>query len=292
LSHVLAAGDLAIEVLPECGGGIARFDFGTVPLFRPFVAGGASCSAHDLGCFPLVPFSNRIANGRLPAARGDVSLACLPGYAPHPIHGLGWQRPWAVEHADATALDMTHAHRADAHWPFDYVARQSLRLTPLALEVTLALANAGRDDMPAGIGLHPFFPATPLATLETEVAALWHADAEVLPTWREDVPPGPGFMPARALAGTHLDNCYAGWNRRALLRWPERALALEITASATLATLVIYTPPGRDFFCVEPASHLNNGFQLEQAGAADTGVRTLAPGETLAGTVRFAPRAG
>jgi aldose 1-epimerase len=289
LSHVIAAGDLAVEVLPQCGGGIARFDCGAHEVFRRLAVTGA-CSAHDLACFPLVPFSNRIAGGRLPTPDGELNLACLPGYAPHPIHGLGWQRPWTVEQSSAAALVMGHAHGADAHWPFDYAARQSLALGPDVLEITLELRNTGAAPMPAGIGLHPFFPATPLATLTTHVAAQWHADADVLPTHPEALAPPLDFSAGRVLAGTALDNCFAGWSRRARLDWPERGLVLDIEASEAFGTLVVYTPPGRSFFCVEPASHLNNGFQLAQAGVADTGARTLAPGETLAGTVRFAPR--
>jgi aldose 1-epimerase len=54
-----------------------------------------------------------------------------------------------------------------------------------------------------------------------------------------------------------------------------------------LRHLVIYVPPGEDFFCVEPVSHVNDGFNLLERGVADTGVRVLAPGQTLAGAVRL-----
>jgi aldose 1-epimerase len=286
LSHLLSAADLIVEVHPELGGSIARFECAGLPVFRA----GSGPDPRDMACFPLVPFSNRVRDGLVPTPRGGLAIAPLPGFGPHPIHGLGWRRAWTVDAAATDSIAMTHAHAADANWPFDYRARQDVRLDEHGLAVTLSLANESRDAMPAGIGLHPYFPATPLAALTTEVADLWAADAEVLPTHREPLPAALGFARGCVLAGTALDHCFGGWSGRATLLWPERGLALAIEADAALRTLVIYTPPGRDFFCVEPASHLNNGFQLAAAGVSDSGVRLLAPGETLAATVRFSPR--
>jgi aldose 1-epimerase len=286
VSHLLRAGPLVVEVVPECGGSLARFDCAGVAVLRA----GAGPDPRDTACFPLVPFSNRIRDGRLPAPRGEVMLAPLPGLGPHPIHGLAWRAAWAVEAASDTALDLVHAHAADAHWPFDYRARQLLHLDSDALAVTLALTNAGNTAMPAGIGLHPYFPATAGATLTAVVAELWRADTDLLPTHCEPVPPALDFVQGRALNGTALDNCFGGWSGRATLDWPERGLALDIEADAALRTLVVYTPAGADYFCVEPASHLNNAFQLAAAGVPATGARILAPGETLQATVRFAPR--
>jgi aldose 1-epimerase len=50
---------------------------------------------------------------------------------------------------------------------------------------------------------------------------------------------------------------------------------------------VIYVPPGEDFFCVEPVSHANDGFNLMARGIEGTGVQVLEPGQTLAGNVTF-----
>ncbi len=52
---------------------------------------------------------------------------------------------------------------------------------------------------------------------------------------------------------------------------------------------VVYTPAGRDFFCVEPATNCIDGFNLADAGRTDTGTIVLAPGDTAAGDVTFTP---
>ena len=60
-----------------------------------------------------------------------------------------------------------------------------------------------------------------------------------------------------------------------------------IEADEIFRHLVVYIPPGRPYFCVEPVSMIGDGFNLMADGVADTGVRVLEPGETMAGTIRF-----
>ena len=56
----LKAGEYFLALEPERGGSIARFGWRGQDLMRP------TCgpSVLDVACFPLVPFSNRIAHGR------------------------------------------------------------------------------------------------------------------------------------------------------------------------------------------------------------------------------------
>jgi aldose 1-epimerase len=46
-------------------------------------------------------------------------------------------------------------------------------------------------------------------------------------------------------------------------------------------------PPGQDHLCIEPVSHVNDGFNLLERGVEGTGVRVLAPGETLGAAIRL-----
>jgi aldose 1-epimerase len=51
----------------------------------------------------------------------------------------------------------------------------------------------------------------------------------------------------------------------------------------------VYTPPGQSFFCAEPVSHITDAFNLAAAGQADTGMLTLAPGETARVALTLTP---
>ena len=48
-----------------------------------------------------------------------------------------------------------------------------------------------------------------------------------------------------------------------------------------LTHLVAYVPRGAPYLCVEPVSHVANGFNLAAAGVEDTGTHVLEPGATL-----------
>jgi aldose 1-epimerase len=59
-----------------------------------------------------------------------------------------------------------------------------------------------------------------------------------------------------------------------------------MTSTDELGHVVVYTPRDADgspneFFCVEPVTMVNDGFNLREQGEQGTGVRTLEPGETL-----------
>src|SRR5688572_19813709 len=97
----LHEGALSLALAPHVGGSVARFSFEkagrTVELFRSMPAAAiAECNPLHAGCFPLIPLSNRIENGRYSfAGRSFVMAPNLPPH-PHPLHGHGWLGSWAV----------------------------------------------------------------------------------------------------------------------------------------------------------------------------------------------------
>jgi aldose 1-epimerase len=289
----LRSGPLGLVVAPRAGGSIARFwSEGTgrvVDLLRP--ASAAAVAAADpwgMASFPLVPWSNRIREGRFAFGGRQVSLGAAWPAERHAIHGLGFRVAWAVMDAGPEAVSLEHCHRPD-EWPWAYRARQRVALSPLGLHLTLAVTNEGVAAMPLGIGWHPYFPRTPETTLAARVRGLWLTDAEVLPT--ELIAPPPERDPARGLpvARVALDNVFTGWDGHAVVRWPERRLRLTIAAAPPLRCLVVYTPPTEPFFCAEPVSQVIDAFNLHAAGRSDTGVLTVAPGETVEAGLTLVP---
>ena len=58
----LAHGDLRLALDPALGGALLSFRKGDVDLLRPTPAGASDVL--ETACFPLVPYANRIADGR------------------------------------------------------------------------------------------------------------------------------------------------------------------------------------------------------------------------------------
>ena len=289
----LRSGPLAVVLLPWVGGSIARFwsetAGGAVELLRP--APAESLLRRDpssMASFPLVPWSNRIREGRF--AFGGRVVALAPNYPPerHAIHGHGWGAAWTVVDASPAAAVLEYRHHPDA-WPWAYRAVQRVALSPADLALDLRLTNESDTPMPAGLGWHPYLPRAAGTTLTARVGRLWLTDAEIMPLTL--VAPPPEQDPGRGLPVDRvaLDNVFTGWDGHALVDWPERRARLTTAAGPPLGCLVVYSPPGRSFFCVEPVSHVTDAFNLAAAGRTDTGTMTLAPGETVGARVRFTP---
>jgi aldose 1-epimerase len=279
----LRAGGAGLVLAPAAGGSVVRYwiDRGAEhwELLRPFAAPGP-IAPFESAAFALVPYSNRIRAGQFQFQGRGMRLPLNRLPEPHSIHGLGWQTSWRPSDVRLHEATLEFRHDAGA-WPWSFVAIQHFRLEPASLTVALTLRNEDTTPMPAGLGWHPYFPRTPRTTITADVQGMWLTDAEVMPTTL--VPPGPGADPSRGVVAdaVALDNCFVGWRHRAVIEWPEADTRLVMTAGTPLDFLVVFTPPGRPFFCAEPVSHVTDAFNLAAAGRADTGMRVLLPGETL-----------
>lgn len=278
----LRAGRLAIDLAPEAGGSIGRFAMdGVGDLLRPASDTAlASGMGKDTACYPLVPFSNRIANGRL--AFEDDLIHLKPNWPGirHPMHGDGWAQAWDVVRHDRQSAELAYVHERGegvAGWPFRYRARQTFDLDDAGLTVALSIENLEDCAVPAGLGLHPYFVRDADTELACRLAGVWRTDAEVLSLQRVPLPPEWDFSLSRRVEGMGLDHCFDGWDGQATVTWPQRGLRLVLSATEAFRHLVIYVPDGQRYFCIEPVSHANGA----------VGQTRLAAGATLGGEISF-----
>jgi aldose 1-epimerase len=288
----LGAGAAHVDIAPGIGGALAGYwserDGERLDWLRPMTA--AALAAGDVlaaSSFPLVPFSNRIRQGRFSFGGRMVELPRNFDDHPHAIHGHGWQSAWTVDAVGFAQASLSFRHDADT-WPWDYSARQHFSLTPEGLIVVLELTNESADEMPAGLGFHPYFPRNPDTSIVAKVEQVWRTDEEVMPRSLET--PGEFENPALGIRADAvvLDNCFTGWNRHAQIVWPDRHAILMLTASSALDYVVVFTPPGADFLCVEPVSHATDAFNLA-ANGGDAAMMVLSPGQTRKVSMTFAP---
>jgi len=294
----LRAGAARAVIAPAIGGSIAAFEFDGRPILRPTPEQAlAHGMVRSFACFPLIPFSNRIADATLHWAGRNYGLTRYVDAERHAIHGNGWQRAWGVTRRDASSVAIELEHDASGaralEWPFPYRARQRFDLVArdaqtIRLTLELDIENTGNDAFPFGLGWHPYF----VRDLETELGfaagGVWHTDPSRLPTQLDAVPPKWNFDPPRPLGAAEIDNCFTGWRAPATVRWPTRKLAAEITAAPVCDYLVVFVPPeesgGTSFFALEPVTHMTDAFNRAGDGSA-TGTRVLAPGACFSCTM-------
>jgi aldose 1-epimerase len=286
----LRAGHLSLVLAPEYGGSIVGWTTGPVPVLRrPQPDAIMRGDVRGFGCFPLLPFCNRIAHGRFEWDGRSYELDRNFGDHPHTIHGVGWQSAWTLRAVSNDAATLTLVHKgvgAEARrWPFAFEAAQRVTLTEAGVVVILRVTNRHDADAPVGLGLHPYFPRAGNPTLRFVAAGVWQNGADSLPERNVAVPADWDHREGRDVGSTVLDNCFTDWDGRA--RIDVRTHVLTIEASAPFRHLQVYTPAGRDFCCVEPVSHVPDA--LNHAGQS---MDVLAPGETLEGRITLSLRAG
>jgi aldose 1-epimerase len=291
LTVELTAGPARASIAPEVGGSLAAFEWRDRPILRPTKSEAIDeRDVQQFACFPLVPFSNRIAGARLDWSGKSYPLIRYLPTVRHAIHGNAWQRAWDLtESAPSSAsLELIHdAREARAmEWPFPYRARQNVTLAADSLTMQLDIENTGDTAFPCGLGWHPYFPRSETTELGFHAHAMWETDSEKLPT--RLVPLNQNdFTKTRAIAAATLDNCFVGWQPPAMLRWAERRLAAEIGADPACDHLVVYVPGGANFLAVEPATHMTDAFNRADRGEPGTGTRVLAPGAHFSCTMRI-----
>lgn len=110
-----------LELLPDLGGSLANW---RLPLLRHADRQALQAGTpRRLGCFPLVPWSNRIGAGGFANPGGWLALGRSSDDA-LPIHGSAWQQPWQIiEHCRQRAV-----LRLESAAPFAYRAEQVIAL--------------------------------------------------------------------------------------------------------------------------------------------------------------------
>jgi len=210
------------------------------------------------GAYPMAPWAGRIRHGRFSFAGRDHQLPL--GLPPHAIHGVVYDRPWAVTGPSEIAIDM------DGRWPFGGRVTQRFALAADGLEVTMTLE--ADEPMPVTMGWHPWFrrvlaPGGAPVELRFDSAEMLVRDGEGMPSGeRITPPPGP------------WDDAFTGLRSNPVLAWP--GLRLELSSSC--AWWVVYTEP-EDAVCIEP--------QSGPPDAANGNPEVVAPGSPLTHVMRW-----
>src|SRR5438046_5329294 len=111
---------LVLTLAPATGGSIARFyhlgpDGHRTRVLRG--TGRSDASVLDMGCFPLVPYCNRIRGGRFRFRRREITQQPNMAGDPSPLHGHGWLAPWTVVEQSGSQVHLLSHHQPD-EWPW------------------------------------------------------------------------------------------------------------------------------------------------------------------------------
>lgn len=287
-----SCGNLTLSVAPELGGAIAALNWRGEPILRPLDLNGKQ-RANLCGSYPLIPWSNRIAESQFTFAGRSWNVAKNFGDHPHAIHGNGWKTPWkmAAETPDSVLLEMQH--EASEAWPWPYEARQLIELDSNSLRISMTYVNRADIAVPVGLGFHPFFAHAAESEICFVAKNVWLNDANALPCKESEIPERWNYRVFRQPQFGSVDNCFTGWSGSATVRWPGRGLTATIS-STNMFNAVLFIPPAeRNVVAIEPVSNINNAINLLPAGSSNQAMTRVQPGEhfTVSMEIRIADHA-
>lgn len=265
----LHCGDLRLALRADLGGSIAGLWHGDLPVMRSTQPEHLA-AARQSACYPLVPYSNRLAYRRFRWLGREYTTEPNFDDNPHSVHGVGWLRSWEVVSCSAVDAVLRYGHTPDAHGPFAFEARQFFLLALHSLSVRMTVMNTSDVAQFVGVGWHPYFPKRECSHLHIKVEDRWEPDAAGLPVGKVTQ-----LGIDAAVVSLGFDHCFDGWTGPASIR--DEKPSLRLTSSLT--HLVVYTPTDKPYFCVEPVSHVSNAIHMNDPAAH--GLRTLQPAEVL-----------
>lgn len=241
----------------------------------------------------LVPWPNRLRDGRYSHAGSSHQLALSEPERHNAIHGLARWHAWRLRERTDARIQLGCRLPARAGYPWTLDLTVSYAVAEDGLTVTLGAWNVSDSPAPFAAGMHPYLdPGTGAdgATLTLDAATHQLVDERLLPTTTEAVGAADSFASGRPLRGEVLDDAYtdlardaAGW---ALAR-VEGAHAVTLAVDPAWSWLQVFTgdtlpaPQARTAVAVEPmtapADALNSG----------VGLIELDPGSPWAGTFRI-----
>ncbi len=135
--HVISDGDQQATIV-EVGGGIRSYQAGDRDVLQPYPLEAMCDGAHGA---PLVPWPNRLADGRYRFDETDYQVALTEPDKHNAIHGFLHWRPWQpVRQSDKHIVMAATLHPLEGY-PFLLEVQIDYRLDEAGLTVTTTATN-------------------------------------------------------------------------------------------------------------------------------------------------------
>jgi aldose 1-epimerase len=276
-----------LVVAPECGARIVSFRVNGRDVLRPTSAEAlGSAMPYGFAAFPLMPYSGPIFGDGFRFAGEWHPLARNVSMEPTTTHGEAWIKPWRTSALtqDSIAL-MLDYFPTPAAYPFAWRGEITFSVEAARLTIEMKLINRDHRPMPAGFGIHPYFPKAPGTILKFDCTGIWPPDApEAVSLGCRPIEPGLDFRAGLDVGPIVLDRCFEGWDGIATLTQPD-GFTTTIEATAAFGKLQLYDAWHYPYICIEPVTNANDGFNRAALNVPGHSVVVLDPGRSLAGTV-------
>lgn len=290
--------DLEAWVTPSVGSNCCRFSVNGAAVidFDP------SLLRSDFTGTPvLYPTPNRVRGGvfRYNGRNYPQSLRGVEIFEHGLVHGEAWQYRQPQIQGDSvefsTWIDFEPFSPLFTAFPFKHRLELEFRLQTSGLKITYTLTNQDEQALPFGFGLHPYF-----MRLEGDEDTLVQIPAEYVMDTSADLLPTGRLLPVQ---GTHfdlteplpigsldLDHVFTGVRagQSASVFYRRQGLSVRLLASEDFSHMVLYSPRGVNFFCLENQTCSTDAHNLYDRGfTRESGLKLVQPGGVHSGSVTY-----
>lgn len=188
----------------------------------------------------LMPWPNRIEDGRYAFGGSEHQLALTEPSRHNASHGLARWAPWTREEHTDNSVSLVHRVMAQSGYPWTVDLHVLFDLSAEGLTVTQTATNLSDSPAPYACGAHPYLQADvgPVDGWELTLPATRRtlvSPDRLLPVGSEDVDgTAYDFRVARPIGTTELNHAFTGLHRDAdgratvTLRGPEHGVAMWV----------------------------------------------------------------
>ena len=246
--YELTAGDYRATIV-EVGGGVRACERAERQALHPYPLSAMADGAHGA---PLIPWPNRLADGKYSFDGTDYQVALTEPEKHNAIHGFLQWRSWEPREQTADRIVMATRLHPLQGFPFALDVSIEYTLSSTGLTARTTATNLGDTACPYGCGQHPYLsPGTGLIDdceieLDAGTRILTSADRQ-LPTGTESVVDTPyDFRRPRQLGELEIDHAFTDLARdadgRAWLRLHgSDGLTAQLWVDSTYPLIEVFT---------------------------------------------------
>jgi aldose 1-epimerase len=237
----------------------------------------------------LFPFPNRIKGGKYEFGGKSYQLNVNFPNENNAIHGLLFDQEFRViENRDGDQGCKLVVIYKPVTKPEGYPFEYSLEVTyqwkaKVGFECTSRITNHSKEDIPVGVGWHPYFKIASEKvdelSLQFPAISVLEVDSKLIPTGNSK--PYSVFNKLTQIADTQLDHCFVlnteSSPAEIIIQNQKTGFGYKIrqeTGKRMYNYLQVYTPPTRKSIAIEPMTCIPDAFNNK------TGLITLIPGKS------------
>ncbi len=212
----------------------------------------------------LAPFPNRLSNGKYNWTEKEFQFPHNDFGRTNALHGSVYDQQFNVTQSNNdNTLNLEFDYQGTFnYYPFPFHITQIFELHPSKLVIRTKVDNTGHEQIPYGIGWHPYFDIGKKVDeliLEIPADKYYEVDDLYIPT---SLSTESRFQKAERIANTKLDTCYkvSKTKNSTTVFDEDRNMELKIVLGEGYDYLQYYIPEDRMSIAIEPMTCAPNAF--------------------------------